>query len=180
MRYYTGIGSRRAPASVEAKIREVAELLNAHGYCLRSGHAEGPDSWFERYASHAEIFLPWGSFGEPFDREHMLVMQEPLPDAYKIAAAVHPTWDRLKPGAKKLHARNAHQVLGPKLNDPSDFVVCWTPGAKVVGGTATAIRIANVYRVTVFNLADDLVDLFRRTLVINEISAWIDARPKIP
>ena len=59
-------------------------------------------------------------------------------------------------------ARNAMQVLGPNLDDPSAFIVCWTPdasdGSKTspkTGGTGQALRIAHEYKIPVYNLADD-------------------------
>lgn len=174
MRYYTGVGSRRAPASAEALIRQVALVMNERGYCLRSGAAEGPDTWFAKHAAHAQIFLPWPGFGDVEAREGFEFFDEADGAAYDIAAAVHPAWDRLSQGAKKLHARNAHQVLGPLLHDPSDVLVCWTPGAKVVGGTATAMKIAGAHRVPIFNLASDQCDLFRRTKVIDDLLTWLD------
>ncbi len=62
--------------------------------------------------------------------------------------------------AMHLHVRNTFQVLGPNLDDPSDFVVCWTPDgaekaedtSEVTGGTGTAIRIASTYEIPVYNL----------------------------
>ena len=65
--------------------------------------------------------------------------------------------------ADKAHARNAHQVLGQDCKPKAAFVVCWTPdGAEraeqshsidVTGGTRTAIVIAELNGVPVFNLA---------------------------
>jgi hypothetical protein len=70
---------------------------------------------------------------------------------------VHPAWDILSQGAQKLHARNVHQILGPDLSRPTpvEFVLCWTPDAQVVGGTATAIRLAQDRNIPVYNLADE-------------------------
>jgi hypothetical protein len=167
-RYYTGVGSRRAPPSVEGRFKEVVLRLSELDYIARSGAADGPDTWVERYATKSQIFLPWYDFNG-----NRSLLYTPTPYAFEIAAAVHPAWERLKPTGKKLHARNAHQVLGANLQTPSDFVVCWTPGAKIVGGTATAIRIAQKYGIPVFNLAeDDDADLFRTERVIDRILAY--------
>ena len=59
-----------------------------------------------------------------------------------------------KPSHKALHSRNAMQVLGFDLDDPVDFVLCWTPGGNKLGGTATAIRIAEDHNVPVYNLGN--------------------------
>ena len=44
-------------------------------------------------------------------------------------------------------------ALGPILDDPVEFIICWTPGGKVTGGTGQAIRIAKDLDIRVFNLA---------------------------
>ena len=54
-------------------------------------------------------------------------------------------------------ARNAYCMLGPDLKSPVDFVLCWTPNAKVVGGTGQGLRIALDYNIPIFNLADSVV-----------------------
>lgn len=175
-RFYTGIGSRRAPPSVEFAFKEVVLALNNLDYTVRSGGANGPDSWVEKYATRTQVFLPCQGFnGNPS------LWCEPVHAAFEIAARVHPAWDRLDDFAKKLHARNVHQVLGPSIYDtphfaarPSDFIVCWTPGGKTVGGTATAIRVAELHSIPVFNLANDEAqrDLFRAERVFDQILSY--------
>lgn len=168
-RFYTGIGSRRAPPEVEYQIEEVARMLNGHGYCLRSGAADGPDTWFEKYSVRKQIFLPWRGFNGNDSS-----LDAPSPAAVQLAKQLHPAWDSLTGAAQKLHARNVHQVLGAALADPSDFVVCWTPGGKIVGGTATAIRLAMQQQIPVFNLAHDQVGgLFRSDRVIAQIEQLV-------
>ena len=49
-------------------------------------------------------------------------------------------------------ARNSYQVLGRNLDDPVEFVICWTPGGSGSGGTGQAIRIAKDYQIPVFDL----------------------------
>ena len=53
-----------------------------------------------------------------------------------------------------MHARNMMQILGQNLNAPSDLVVCWTPNAELVGGTAQALRLAMQHNIRICNLAD--------------------------
>lgn len=60
----------------------------------------------------------------------------------------------LKDGAKKLQARNSHQVLGLDLNTPSDFIICWTKGGKGIGGTGQALRIAKAYNIPIFDCGE--------------------------
>ena len=68
---------------------------------------------------------------------------------------LHPAPQRCSDYAKQLHMRNGLEVLGHELDSPkSRFVVCWTPNAQEVGGTAQAIRLARKYNIPVFNLAN--------------------------
>jgi len=163
---YTGIGSRRTPPDVLALMRRAAEeLVWRGGWRLRTGGAEGADTYFLLGASGwAEVYLPWAGFdavnrwGRPIPS---LLQPEASPQAHAIAARYHPGWARLSPGARALHARNVHQILGPGLDRASAFVLCWTPdgadGVRVqtsrsTGGTGQAIRIAAAHGVPVFNL----------------------------
>lgn len=51
-------------------------------------------------------------------------------------------------------------MLGPKLDSPVNFVVCWTSDGKASGGTGQALRIAAdpAYAIPVFNLFDPKAD----------------------
>lgn len=153
---YAGIGSRQTPTELEPVIQRVAEICNERGYTLRSGAAEGADQMFEKWSARAEIFLPW----KPFGKIHQIspgrtVHHGSSAEAFKIAENVHPTWHRLTDGGRKLHARNAHQILGVGLDNPVDFVVCWTPNGEEVGGTRTGIKIAQMHGIPVWNLANE-------------------------
>ena len=147
--YYTGIGSRETPCTIAAKMSELAYALARRGYTLRSGGAQGADTAFEEGCDIAsgkkEIYLPWSRFN---GSESMYTA--PKDEAFVIAAKYHPAWERCSNAAKKLHARNVHQVLGWDLDSPSMFVVCWTPTNK--GGTLQATRIATAYGIPVYNM----------------------------
>ena len=73
----------------------------------------------------------------------------------------HPAWQACSDYAKALHTRNVFQVLGSTLDNPSRFVLCWTPDgaeyghetSRETGGTGTAIRIADLFGIPVFNVA---------------------------
>lgn len=145
--YYAGIGSRQTPPEIESSIMHVAMVCNRRGLCLRSGGAPGADTMFERYSYRAEIFLPWPGFNQ-----HASKLHTPSPEAREIAARLHPAWRKCSDAAKKLHARNVHQILGRDLTEPVEFVVCWTPGGEIVGGTAMAIRVAQQHDIWVDNL----------------------------
>jgi len=132
-------------------------------FVLRSGAAHGADTAFESSVGDGakEIFLPWRGFnghtsalfetpGELHDR------------ATEIAALLHPGWGRLSRGARLLMTRNVHQILGPSLDNPVEFVICWTPDGcesestrtRATGGTGQAIALASRHNIPVFNLAN--------------------------
>lgn len=151
MRTYTGVGSRRTPPAVLAQMQRVAAELAREGFVLRSGAAPGADQAFEMGADgHKQIFIPWSGFE---GRAITDAVYLPSDAARAAAPHFHPAWGKLTRGAQALHARNLHQVLGPDLDAPSEFLICWTPGGRVTGGTATAIRVAQKHGVPVYNLA---------------------------
>ena len=122
MKYYTGIGSRKTPPEFLALFSRVAVYLAKNGYTLRSGAAPGADTAFEVGCNHIngkkEIYLPWARFQ---NSNSPLIASSEL--AYEIAERYHPYWNNLKDGAKKLQARNVHQVLGSDLTTKSKFVI---------------------------------------------------------
>lgn len=172
--WYAGIGSRETPSGVIEMMRALGYNLAARGWCLRSGCAEGADSAFEDGAFDAyfadgnrprpELYLPWARFE---GRRSILVKRnEPQAEAFAVAEHFHPAWGRLTAGARCLHARNVHQVLGYDVTVPllSSFVVCWTPGGAGGGGTGQALRIAAHYNVVVYDLArPDVLELVLAT-----------------
>lgn len=148
-RFYTGIGSRQTPASVQRTMTLIGRELSFHNMILRSGGADGADAAFEEGADPGkkEIFLPWFRFNN-----HPSPLCHLSTEAYIVARQFHPAYDRLSDGAKKLMARNSYQVLGETLDKPSAFVICWTPGGKGGGGTGQALRIAHHYGIPIFDL----------------------------
>lgn len=148
MKYYSGVGSRQTPQDILALIENIAVVLAQRNFTLRSGGAYGADKAFEIGAGmDADIFYA----------------DQATQAAADIAKQFHPAWHRCSNYARKLHARNAFQVLGINLDTPSKFLICWTPdGCEYhanrsikTGGTGTAISIANHYNVPVFNLANE-------------------------
>lgn len=146
MFYYAGIGSRETPKEFLDLFTKVAKYLSKKGCVLRSGGACGSDKAFELGATNKEIFLPWKGFE---GSNSNLVVQDGK--AFDIASKYHPRWNYLSQGAKKLQARNSHQILGYDLESPSDFVICWTKGGKGNGGTGQALRIAKDYNIPIFD-----------------------------
>lgn len=157
-RFYSGVGSRETPHDILELMTRLAQHLAELRWVLRSGHATGADQAFEAGADHrAEVYLPWPGFEANVKMKARLVMSSPSHDAIDIAAENHPTWYSLSRGAKQLHSRNVHQVLGPYLDKPSDVLFCWTPRAEGGGGTGQAIRIAQSFRVPIWDLGDPSV-----------------------
>jgi hypothetical protein len=147
MLYYAGIGSRQTPQALLPALTDLARDLAGRGYVLRSGAADGADAAFEAGAGDAkEVWLPWKGFNG-----HTSPLL-PSPEAFDLAARFHPEWPRCGRGARALHARNGHQILGADLDTPVDFVVCWTLDGGWVGGTAQALRMADAHGIPVYNL----------------------------
>jgi len=153
---YAGIGARKTPDGMLLLFTSIAKRLEGRGYTLRSGGAPGADSAFERgvlCGDNQEIFLPWKGFNNNPSKQWFI-----SEDAYQMAAEFHPRWAACSPAARKFHARNCYQVLGFTLIDPVDFIVCWTPGGKVAGGTGQALRIAQAHNIPVVNFGrEDLL-----------------------
>lgn len=167
---YTGIGSRSGMSDlIKYTAIKLGYYLALEGYILRSGGAEGMDDFFEAGADLAmiqdenaqkQIFLPKSfTWGNPS------VWSTPSEEALKTVEIFHKYGKNIKDFNKLLMGRNAHQVLGPNLDDKAKFVICWTPdgcisdkdrtygGTGGTGGTGQAISIADKYEVPIFNLA---------------------------
>jgi hypothetical protein len=153
--HYAGIGSRETPEEIQQAMVLVSNVLMKEGWVLRTGGAEGADSAFEFGASSrgmTELYLPWRGFN---GRLSVNGLNEPTIEAMELSSRFHPAWERLSDGGRKLHGRNAHQILGKDVTDPavSRFVICWTPKGMGSGGTGQALRIARHYEVPIFDLA---------------------------
>jgi hypothetical protein len=151
---YTGIGSRRSTTEAEQRAEAIAGDLCRLGWTCRSGHASGMDQAWERGAREsAEVYLPWPEFEVRVPIRARYILYEPTERAYEIAAQYHPVWPSLTQGAKNLHARNVHQVLGQDCETRTKFVLCWTPNGAASGGTRQAVRIAQALAIPVLNIA---------------------------
>lgn len=150
MQYYAGIGSRETDQETLKLMEQIGYFLSKD-YTLRSGGAIGADSAFERGCDKGkgkkEIFYAKEGKGTPIPPEILIQARE-------IAASVHPAWDRCDEYARKLHTRNACQILGADLQSPVEFVICWTKNGGFTGGTATAMRIAERTGIKILNLFD--------------------------
>jgi hypothetical protein len=165
---YAGIGSRATPARALEEIDALGARLAREGFVLRTGASPGADQAFMRGAARAggraELYLPCPGF-ESDARAHLrrldaIVIGEPAPRSYALAARFHPAWGELGEFERRLRARDVHQVLGADLRSPVAFVVCWTrdgsrDGSQAgAGGTGQALRVAASRNIPVVNLVD--------------------------
>ena len=161
MKAYTGVGSREAPEEIMLLMTKLSAKLEAQGWTLRSGAADGADTGFENGVSNPknkEIFIAWNGFsGRKETEEGVYCLKgEIARQAETIAAGVHPAWGRLSRGAKGLHSRNCFQVLGSDLSSPSKFLVCWAETDKhgtPKGGTRTSWVLATQNNIPCYNLS---------------------------
>lgn len=151
---YAGIGSRETPGDILQTMTDFARF-SASESTLRSGAAPGADQAFEFGATLGggliETYLPWKGFEGRQDG----TLLGPSKLALEVGEQYHPGWQYLKQGAKKLIARNSHQVLGKNMDSPADLIVCWTFDGKASGGTGQALRIAEDYKIPILNLQHD-------------------------
>lgn len=159
---YAGIGARRTPGNILHAMVGVGEYMSKVGHILRSGGAAGADHAFEVGCDYKrgsgdhglkEIYLPWRGFNGN-DSPYYSICHE----AMELAATFHPAWDNLSSVAQKFMGRNCYQILGIDMKTKADFIVCWTPEGRVVGGTGQALRMAAFYRIPIFNLGSADLD----------------------
>lgn len=153
-KFITLIGSRKTPRSLIPVIKNYCRILVDLGYTMRSGGADGFDTFaessFDLYGGQKEIYLPWPNFNNNSSPLYGVSNA-----ARKLAEKYHTKWNSLSEKARLLHSRNTYQVLGSKLISPSEFLICWTPSGKEVGGSRTAIVLAKDFNVSVYNLANE-------------------------
>lgn len=161
---YAGIGARETPADVLEAMEEIGARMARSGWILRTGMSPGADQAFFRGACAAagqvELCLPWPGFEEDARGEAgVRVLGRPTTAAYELASLYHPAWNALETGERDLRARDVHQVLGERLDDPAEVVICWTVdgsldgSSKRAGGTGQALRLAHDRGIAVLNLA---------------------------
>ena len=110
------IGSRETPPDILHWMEEAGANLVKAGHTIVSGNAPGADQAWARGGNavdptRVELCLPWRDF--EYSARHP---QNPIrwidaePDqgrsAWKVAAMLHPRWDRLTMGARRLLARD--------------------------------------------------------------------------
>ncbi|MEH0791502.1 hypothetical protein KW882_04385 [Vibrio parahaemolyticus] len=172
---WTGVGSQGTPEVFKYFMAAISYVLGLKGFALRSGRAKGSDNFFEigvpqHMHDKCEIYLPQKGFGTPtpcrsFEIHDQNVLMEAM---YLIDKhCIHEHWHELinsrgNSFAVAAHTRNVFQCLGIviRAQSKSKFLICWTRcGSKTFaettefsGGTRTAIRLADLNNIPVFNL----------------------------
>lgn len=151
---YAGVGSRETPPQVRAVMTETATALAALGWTLRSGNAVGADLAFERGApvSQQESYLPWPKDGVPHGIVNITPEHTRLMRSVYVSPRGEPWSPRMSRPTTLLMTRNGNQVFGQDFTEPSDVVICWTPGGEESGGTRQAIALARLVSIPVLNL----------------------------
>lgn len=146
---YAGIGSRETPIDNLVMMVTFAIGLSSKGYTLRSGGAKGADKKFE---SGCDVVK---------GKKEIFYAKDATEEAMTHASYFHPAWLKCDDYTRALHGRNSMIILGKALDEPVDFVVCWTPGGRLEGGTAQGLRIAIGENIKIYNLFNetDIQDL---------------------
>lgn len=156
-RSYAGIGARITPPITLGLMEAIATRLEKDNFHLRSGGAGGADTAFDRGCKNNDnktIYIPYDGF------KGLRQFYPITAEAMNIAEQNHPNWKRLPGYAKDLMARNVYQILSHTLDEPVEFVICWTPDGCIhhstrtreTGGTGLAIEIASKNNIPVYNL----------------------------
>lgn len=183
---FAGVGARLAHPKITKVQATFGFVMCLKGIINKSGRAYGSDYAFEtgtrlgwRFLSSIygwpdtptsacqQIMLPWNGFNGAQHKPDMGYFCELTEECFEIARWFHPDWESLKPGEKKLMARNTQEVLGRTLREPVRFLVAYTDGAQVVGGTGLALKLAQHYGINIHNLGDESV-LERIVLWLNQ------------
>ena len=124
-----------------------AYAQRAYSKALEEGKVT--DKNFEVYVSNEEEIRK-----SPLPNAHLarVMNMARIDEITELAKSVVGHWHNCGPYARGMHQRNVHQILGYELNDPVDAVICWTPNGNVVGGTATALKLAMKAGIPIFNL----------------------------
>lgn len=153
---YAGIGSRTITSDVKQRIHAIARRMVELNYTLRSGAADGSDEAFEYGCDSVnglkEIYLPNKNFNDHPSRFYVESWHKHK-EALKLAERVYGNgWNFITDWARNAHSRNVAQVLGWELDDPVEYVFCYTSNGKKIGGTATAMKLAESLNIPVINL----------------------------
>jgi hypothetical protein len=172
MSIITMIGGRETPKTICDELTKIGSWCKDNKIWVRSGHAEGADWVSEQGAQEYCIaYLPWEGFNKQLVSKAKLRVIEQTKELTALAKQHHPRWDSLSRGAKSLISRDGAQVLGEKLDNWSNLIVCWTPDWKQPsGGTSQAIRIAIYNDIEVVNMSNPNTDTSEKVISIIKLT----------
>lgn len=175
--YYTGIGSRETPIDIQQLMTEIAMYLRAEGWTLRTGSGSRADKSYQIAAGeNKEVYVPWDNFypgqvgitsltEESSRMAHDIWKFREQKGLVPTDGSISGKWEDLHPGTKAMLAKAMCMLLGKNLNTPSDMVICWTPGAKIVGISSHVICLAVFKHIPVFNLAEYETEVIVREML---------------
>ena len=155
VKHYAGIGSRQTPQKVLLQMEKIGTFFAEKSYVLRSGGADGADTYFERGCDNVrglkQVWKP---------SENYFPLHE-----WAIEKASEVCWEypleKMKAYTIGLITRNMYQVYGDSESIggsvPTDFIVYWSNGnplekGRESGGTRYAVRAANIVGIPTYNL----------------------------
>lgn len=151
---YAGVGARKTPNHVLNVMKAIAHLGTKNEFWLRTGDADGADKAFREYATKKIVFGPrtfHGSDGKSQTYPESVWLAADLLLSQVMDSGHYQNVCKSN-HVHRLHMRNSFQILGINHDKPAKLVICWTPYGDIVGGTATAIKIAKMYDIPVLNL----------------------------
>ncbi len=182
---FAGIGARLAHPKITKVQAKFGFVMCLKGVINKSGRAYGSDYAFEvgtklgwKFLSSIyewpdiptsacqHIMLPWNGFNGAQHKPDAGYFCNLTEECFEMARLFHQGWDSISPGDKKLMARNVQEILGQDLRDPVRFLIAYTDGGQVVGGTGLALKIAKHYGINIHNLGEEGV--FER------VTLWLD------
>ena len=144
-------------------MEQIGSMKARKSWRLLSGAAKGADSAFEagcvKEGGAKTIILPkagWEGRRGP-DYLVMTDAEREQAEAYlaKVLEPLHLQRIKASDFAYRAHTRNVWQVLGPDFQSPVQHVICWCPkdsNGRLLGGTATAVKLADNAGIRVYNL----------------------------
>lgn len=161
---YAGIGARETPDHILNIMHRYAACV-ASKYICNTGACKGADQAFATGAldgdGEVQLFIPWSTYEQYWIARHKfsnVTVYDPNIHIEATASVVkyHPAATNLSSAVTALHARN-YLIL----NNVS-WVVCWTAGGAIVGGTGQALRMCYDKDIPVWNLGNS--DTFRKVV----------------
>ena len=148
MKAYTGIGSMECPLNILDEMQSIALRLSSSRILRSTGTGcKSFENGCKQGSGALEMFIPWKGFNG-YEANIYYISRK----AAEYAKRTHPYWDALQAGNKKVQACNVQRILGRELNDPVEFVICWTDRGRKNGVVGHYIRPARVAGIPILDL----------------------------